>query len=64
MYKKIKGKAAEPYYTVGSKIIRALATILEIYSVLIANFYHLMLVINNIKPEDYGLANIYTINLH
>ena len=51
--------------TVGSKIIRALAIIFVIFfSGLIASFYHLVLVTNSIKPKDYGLANIYLIQLH
>ena len=44
--------------TVGSKIIRALAIIIAIFFYLIANFYRLMLVINNIKPKNYDLTNI------
>ena len=43
------------YATVGSIIIRVLVIILEIFSGLIANFYHLMLFINSINFKDYGL---------
>ena len=32
--------------------------------VLIAKFYHLMLVISNIKPKDHDLTSIYFIKLH
>ena len=41
------------WITVDSKIIGALAIILAIFSDLIANFHHLLLVINSIKPKDH-----------
>ena len=34
------------------------------FSCLNDNFYHLMLVINSMKPKDYDLTNIYFIKLH
>ena len=37
---------------------------LRFFSCFIANFYHLMLVINNIKLKDYHLTSIYFIKLH
>ena len=36
-------------YTVGRKIVRALAIILAIFLSLVVNFYYLMLVIKNVK---------------
>ena len=45
--------------TVGGKIIQAFAIILAIFSGLTANFYHLTLVINSIKPKYHDLSNIH-----
>ena len=52
------GKLCKLYQTltVGSKIIRALAIILAIFSHLIANFYHLILVMSSTKPKDNDLT--------
>ena len=36
---------------------------LRIFSGLIANFYNIILIINNIKPKDHDLKNIYFIKL-
>ena len=37
---------------------------MRLFSGLISNFYHRMLVINSVKPEVHGLTNIYCIKLH
>ena len=50
--------------TVGRKITRVFVIILAILLSLIANFYHLMLVINCIKPKNHDLTNIFLTKLH
>ena len=51
-----------------SEKLKVLSQVLEQYlrffSDLIANFYHLMLVMNSMKPKDHGLRNIYFMKLH
>ena len=52
---------APPLTTVGSKIIPALAIILAIFLWLECLFFHLMIVINSIKPKDHDLTHIFSI---
>ena len=47
-----------------TKLFEHLQNYLEFFSSLNANFYHFMLVINNIKSNDHELTNIYFIKLH
>ena len=52
-------------YTVGSKIIRALATILAIFVLFDRKlFIIIMLVMNRVKPKDHDLIDIHFIKLH
>ena len=56
--------SAQGHSTVGSKIFRAFAIKIRLFSGLIANFYYLMLAISSIKPKDYDIINIICIKLH
>ena len=59
-----KNQSLFNYLQSETKLFQHLRYYLRFFSGLIANFYHLMLVINSVNPNDHNLTNIYFIKQH